>query len=162
MCNVDQLKTEDLYRSTSHELAHATHFQQVGASNQERARWWSYVFNYEATCIVLSSGAKTYEYPGLPYEERAGITEMWAHAVGHICKYEHRQKEIEPYLWVGHYWFAPEIILDLYDNGMTLKKISDCLTSDVVTLEDFQNRLVQNNNTYTSMIDGLFNKYFSD
>ncbi len=162
VCNVDQLKTEDLYRNTSHELAHATHFQQVGASNQERARWWSYVFNYEATCIVLSSGAKTYEYPGLPYEERAGITEMWAHAVGHICKYEHRQKEIEPYLWVGRYWFAPEIILDLYDNGMTLKKISDCLTSDVVTLEDFQNRLVQNNNTYTSMIDGLFNKYFSD
>ena len=154
MCNVDQLKTEDLYRSTSHELAHATHFQQVGASNQERARWWSYVFNYEATCIVLSSGAKTYEYPGLPYEERAGIAEMWAHAVGHICEFEYCSLAMGDYN--SGYWFKPEIIWDLYKCGMTLKQISVSMKQDVTTLVKFKEQLIKDNSAYKNLIEHLF------
>ena len=143
-----------MYRSTSHELAHATHFQQVGASNQERARWWSYVFNYEATCIVLSSGAKTYEYPGLPYEERAGIAEMWAHAVGHICEFEYCSLAMGDYN--SGYWFKPEIIWDLYKCGMTLKQISVSMKQDVTTLVKFKEQLIKDNSAYKNLIEHLF------
>ncbi len=157
VCNVDQLKTEDLYRSTSHELAHATHFQQVGASNQERARWWSYVFNYEATCIVLSSGAKTYEYPGLPYEERAGITEMWAYAVGYIMLYEYIGDNRVSYPFSNMYWFKPEIIWDLYKAGMSLKDISQSMTEDITTRSSFKTQLIKDNPLYESQIQSIFN-----
>ena len=148
-----------MYRSTSHELAHATHFQQVGASNQERARWWSYVFNYEATCIVLSSGAKTYEYPDLPYEERAGIAEMWAHAAGYIMLYEYLEKDISSALYPkrGNYWFKPEIIWELYKVGMSLQDINQSMIDEVVTMQSFKNQLISDNLAYKSQINSIFN-----
>lgn len=156
VCNVDKLTTSNLYQHTCHELAHATHFQQVGDNDQERARWWSYVFNYEATCIALSSGAKTYEYPGLPYEERAGITEMWAHAVGHICEFEYYSKLKGDYN--SGYWFMPEIIWELYKAGMTLKQINQSMTEDIVLLDDFKDQLIKDNRTYESLIEEQFAK----
>ena len=167
ICNVDNDNEQSLYRKVSHELAHATHFTQLGSNDIARSLWWSYVFNYEVACILLSLFDDPYEHPSVPREERAGITEMWAHAVGYICKYEHRQRNVANYRdgsngIYDEYWFAPEILLDLYERGMTLKQISDCMTEDVITFEDFRETLIVHNSTYASRINYLFDNYLDD
>lgn len=159
---VDTCSTSTLYTYTSHELAHATHFQQVGEDVLDRALWWADVINYEVACGVLNGGSRPYEHPKIPKEGKVGITEMWAYAVGHICGWEHRQQEIGIYWDKGKYWFAPEILLSLYEDGMTLKQICDSMTGGVVTLEEFQSQLVVNNSACASEINDLFNTYFND
>ena len=163
---VDNNDEEYFYKYLSHELAHATHFKQLGTNDIIRSQWWSYVFNYEVACILLSFD-DPYEHPSVPREERAGIAEMWAHAVGYICKYEHCQRNVADYRDRSNgiydvYWFAPEIILDLYERGMTLKQISDCMTEDVITFEDFRETLIVHNSTYASRINYLFDNYLDD
>lgn len=161
VCDVDNCTTHEIYEYVSHELAHATHYMQLGSNDIMRSQWWSYVFGYEVQCMINSNFQEVYEHPNVPREERAGITEMWAHAVGHICGYEHRNKEVSTYDDY-EYWFAPEILLVLYDGGMTLKQISDCMTSDVVTLEGFRERLIENNSSDAAMINYVFNYYLND
>ena len=162
VCDVDNCTTHDIYKYVSHELAHATHYKQLGSNDVIRSQWWAHVFGYEIQCMLNSNFQEVYEHPSVPREERAGITEMWAHAVGHICGYEHRQKQKQPYPHTNQYWFAPEILIDLYDGGMTLKQICDCMTSDVVTLEGFRARLIANNSSYAQRINNLFNKYLDN
>ena len=45
---------------------------------------------------------------------------------------------------------------------MTLKQISDCMTEDVITFEDFRETLIVHNSTYASRINYLFDNYLDD
>lgn len=155
---VDNTTTSDLYRSTSHELAHATHFQQVGEEMLDRALWWADVINYEVTCGVLNGGSHPYEHPSIPKEGKVGVTEMWAHAVGHICQYEHLGEQVKSYPHTNKYWFAPETICELYNRGLSFGQISACMSMNVYTLEDFKNELIDKNNNFSYLINYLFNK----
>lgn len=62
---VDNTMTSNLYKNTCHELAHATHFQQLGEEVLDRAFWWADVINYEVTCGVLNGGGSPYAHPSL-------------------------------------------------------------------------------------------------
>lgn len=156
---VDESSVEELYRHTSHELSHATHFQMVGSNVDERALWWSDVIQYEVACGIIDS---PYEATGVPHSGKVGVTEMWAHAVGHICQYEHLQKQIKSYLYADHYWFAPEFLLALYKKGMTLKQINDCMTQDITTLDCFKEQLIETNIVSEQEINKLFDTYIDD
>lgn len=154
--NVDVYQTERLYRYTSHELAHATHFQQVGEDVLERAFWWADVINYEVECGVRSLGESPYEHSCVEKEEKAGITEMWAHAVGYIMEREYLGRGKSTYPEQDKYWFKPEIIWDLYRGGMSLKEINQSMTENVVTLQSFKARLLEDNVSHTSLINMKF------
>lgn len=154
---VDKTTTSDLYRSTSHELAHATHFQQVGEEALDRAFWWADVINYEVTCGVLNGGGSPYAHPSLEKNEKVGITEMWAHAVGYIMLYEYIGDNRVSYPFSTMYWFKPEIIWDLYKAGMSLKDISQSMTEDITTRSSFKTQLIKDNPLYASQIQSIFN-----
>lgn len=156
---VDNTMTSNLYKNTCHELAHATHFQQLGEEVLDRAFWWADVINYEVACGVLNGGGNPYDHPSIEREEKAGVTEMWAHAVGYIMLYEYWGTNISriSYPESGRYWFKPEIIWDLYKAGMSLKDISQSMTEDITTRSSFKAQLVKDNSLYTSKIQSIFN-----
>ena len=147
------VSTRVLYQYTSHELSHATHFQQVGSTVDERAMWWADVIQYEVACGIVEG---PYEATGVPHSGKVGVTEMWAHAVGHIMEFEYQSKSLGDYN--SGYWFKPEIVWELYKGGMTLQQINKSMTIDIVTLEDFKYQLVEDNEIYKSLIE----KQFSD
>lgn len=159
---VDNASTNALYRLTCHELAHATHFQQLGEEVLDRAFWWADVINYEVACGVLNGGGSPYEHSSLEKEGKVGVTEMWAHAVGYICGCEHLGSQVSSYPNTKKYWFAPEIIVELYKKGMSLSQISKSMTGEIVMLNDFQKQLTINNAAYEVDINKLFNKYLYD
>ncbi len=148
--------TEVLYRDTCHELAHATHFQRVGSTENERAMWWADVIQYEVACGIVES---PYEATGVPHSGKVGVTEMWAHAVGHICQYEYRNEAIDAFPY--KYWFEPEVILELYRNGMSLQEINQSMLSDVDTIKSFKDQLIEDNKNYTSLINKVFRKHLN-
>ena len=82
---------------------------------------------------------------------------MWAHAVGHICKYEHLQEPLGLYFVGGKYWFAPELLLELYNLGLTLGDINKSMTEEVTTLQLFKEQLISDNPSYESQINAILN-----
>ncbi|MBR5830908.1 MAG: hypothetical protein IKY63_06570, partial [Tidjanibacter sp.] len=101
-------------------------------------------------------GKSPYEHSCVEKEEKAGITEMWAHAVGYIMEREYLGRGKLTYPEQGKYWFKPEIIWDLYRGGMSLKEINQSMTEDVVTLQSFKARLLEDNVSHTSLINMKF------
>ena len=156
---VDNTSTSDLYRSTCHELAHATHFQQVGEDVLDRALWWADVINYEVACGVLNGGSRPYEHPKIPKEGKVGVTEMWAHAVGYIMLYEYQEDDLSNVLFPnrGRYWFKPEIIWELYKTGLSLQNINQSMTDGVVSMQSFKDQLMSDNPAYKDDISSIFN-----
>lgn len=117
------------------------------------------MINYEVSCGVLNGGSDPYEHPSLPKEGKAGITEMWAHAVGYIMLYEYTGVTITNKLYpeLGWYWFEPEIIWELYKVGMSLQDINQSMIDEVVTMQSFKNQLISDNLAYKSQINNIFN-----
>lgn len=154
--NADGCSSQTLYRHTCHELAHASHFQQVGEDVIERALWWGDVIQYEVACGVLSGGDSPYEHPSLEKDGKVGVTEMWAHAVGYIMMYENHGLSLSTCPVKGKYWFKPEIIWELYKNGLTLKCISQSMMEEITNLQSFKERLLENNESYASIINSIY------
>ena len=123
----------------------------------DRAFWWADVINYEVACGVLNGGDNPYDHPSIEREEKVGVTEMWAHAVGYIMLYEYMGDNRVSYPFSNMYWFKPEIIWDLYKAGMSLKDISQSMTEDITTRSSFKAQLVKDNSLYTSQIQSIFN-----
>lgn len=153
---VDKIDTPTMYDNTCHELAHAAHFQQVGSTVNERAMWWADVIQYEIACGIVEG---PYEATGVPHSGKVGVTEMWAHAVGHIMEYEYSGDAMKNHPDAGKYWFKPEIIWELYKLGMPLSDISKSMVEDVVSLSDFKWQLMEDNESFATQIDSLFVKY---
>ena len=122
----------------------------------DRAFWWADVINYEVACGVLNGGDNPYDHPSIEREEKVGITEMWAHAVGYIMEREYGGVKKSTYPEQGVYWFKPEIIWDLYKYGMSLKEINQSMTCDVATLQMFKEKLLGDNKNHTSLINSTF------
>ena len=137
-------------------MAHASHFQQVGEDVIERALWWGDVIQYEVACGVLNGGNSPYEHPSLEKDGKVGVTEMWAHAVGHIMEYENYGRTLGRDPFTEDYWFKPEIVWELYKNGLELNNISKSMEEDVTTLQLFKERLLEGNPQYVSIINSIF------
>lgn len=59
------------------------------------------------------------------------------------------------------YWFKPEVILELYRNGMSLQEINQSMLSDVDTIKSFKDQLIEDNKNYTSLINKVFRKHLN-
>lgn len=158
---VDNTMTSNLYKNTCHELAHATHFQQLGEEVLDRAFWWADVINYEVTCGVLNEGGSPYAHPSLEKNEKVGITEMWAHAVGYIMLYEYSGDKMYAYPVADKYWFKPTVVWNLYKAGLSLKDISDSMSDTIITLQAFKEQLIEDNEQYKATINSIFSTYLS-
>jgi len=140
-----------IYRTTFHELSHASHFSQVGSA------YWAEYINYIVTYGAYGDGKGN-------NAELCGVGEMWGYAMGHIRECEkYETKKLDSLYsangWAKH-WFKPDVFWDLYRNNiLTKKEIYDCLTSDV----NKYSKLIEKMKTFypdvAYIIDTTFNHY---
>ena len=98
---------------------------------------------------------------GIKREERVGITEMWAHAVGYIMLYEYSGDKMYAYPVADKYWFKPTVVWNLYKAGLSLKDISDSMSDTIITLQAFKEQLIEDNEQYKATINSIFSTYLS-
>lgn len=139
-----------LYHLVQHELAHASHYMQVG-----NKYWDKYAMMILRS--YLSSGGVTY---GTGTEEDSGyceIGEMWAYYIENIL-YRERYEDWST-TFGDRYWFHPEIFLYMDKRGLNRFKIFAALTSDVTQRDELRARLLVLYPECKSVINEAFNKY---
>ncbi|WP_157666544.1 hypothetical protein [Alkalitalea saponilacus] len=119
----------------AHELAHASHFSNVGSW------YWSQYIAYIMTYGGYGDASKK-------NASICGVGEMWGYYVGGLLATE----QYEGTHFNGDDWFRPEILRQLghnrnvrlthLTNPLSEKQIFDCLTSDIRSHEQLKNRLI--------------------
>ena len=140
----------EIYSSTCHELAHASHFARVG-----KIYWDAYIrFIIES---YITSGGITY---GDGTEENAGyceVGEMWAYFVESLM-FKNRYGGNFPTFGNSH-WFKPEIFRYLYARGLTCSSIFSVLDENVISKKSLERALIAEYPHKKSMIEMAFDKY---
>lgn len=139
-----------IYRRTIHELAHSSHYMQVGKD------YWESFFYYVVSSWISSSGI-TY---GVGTEEDHGyceISEMWAYYMENSF---HRDRYPESYELAGtSYWFFPQIFMYLDEKGINRYRIFRALTSDVHDRDILRSKLSSLYPECKSIINEAFIRY---
>lgn len=121
---------ENIAETTYHELAHASHFSQVGGS------YWVKYINYIIT--YGSYGKGTGANAGI-----CGLGEMWGYYMGARLVEEEYGLDIFYALSVDG-WIFPDVFRRMVEEAdYTIKDLYSCLTSDVTSPEAFYNKIVQ-------------------
>lgn len=140
----------EVYSRTIHELAHSSHFMQVGKD------YWNKYIKYVVTSFV-SSGFVTY---GTGMETDAGyceIGEMWAY---YLQSKFYRERYGEPEAAFGtSFWFYPQIFLYLDDRGLNKYRIFAALTSDINGRDLLKKKLTSMYPEFKSAIVQAFGRY---
>ena len=140
----------EIYEDVHHELAHSSHFRQVGD------RYWADYISYIMTYGAYGDGTGH-------NAELCAIGEMWGYAIGHIHQYEFQNKM----LVVGQFpkkpvddWIYPHVFWDLYaSKTLTKKQIFQCLTSTVDTYAELINRMTSYYPSKSEAIKLAFARY---
>ena len=143
-------KYSSIYHLVQHELAHASHYMQVGN------KYWD-AYSLMILSSYLSSGGVTY---GTGAEEDAGyceVGETWAYYVENIL-YRQRYDDASR-VFGDRYWFHPEILIYMDNRGLNRFKIFAALTSDVHSRETLRSRLLALYPECKSVINEAFNRY---
>ena len=139
-----------LYSTTCHEMAHASHFAQVGKD------YWNKYIKFIITSFVQSGGV-TY---GTGEEENAGyceIGEMWAYYVQNEM-YHERYGGAMPSAGLN-YWFHPQILRYLEERGLSRSQIFAALTKDIYTRKSLMAKLIELYPDKTQIIQQVFIRY---
>lgn len=138
-----------IYASTCHELAHASHFTQVGKA------YWDKFIVYILTSFVSSE--KVY---GNGDEENAGyceIGEMWAYYMENML-YRDRYGD-ESFARGTSYWFYPQIFMSLDEKGLDRSMIFKVLTAEVKNRDILKEKLLNEYPDFESYIEEAFSRY---
>lgn len=139
-----------LYSTTCHELAHASHFAQVGKD------YWDKYIRFIITSFV-SSGGVTY---GTGQESDAGyceIGEMWAYYLQNKM-YNERYGGEMPSAGLN-FWFHPQIFRYLDERGISRSQLFAALTKDVKTKEALRLKLLELYPDKQQIIQQVFLRY---
>lgn len=139
-----------VYTSATHELAHASHFMQVGKS------FWNTYASFILTSYVTSAGTVY----GVGTETNHGyceVGEMWAYYV-QTKLYRERYNNSSA-SFGGSYWFSPQILLSLDDRGLDRFKIFKAFEPDVTDKDKLQDRLISLYPESKSLINQAFGRY---
>ena len=145
---VDEYST--LYSGTVHELAHASHFSQVGK------QFWNKYVGYVIASFI-ESGGRMY---GVGSGEGAGhceVGEMWAYYVQNRL-YKERYGEDKTTFGTS-YWFHPHILLYLDERGLGRSGIFKALQPEVTSKNALQERLGSLYPEYGVIINQAFDRY---
>lgn len=146
--NIDNYKV--LYSSTSHELAHASHFSKVGVS------YWDTYIRYIMESYVTTGG--------MTYGDGSGITagyceigEMWAYYLESKL-YKERYGGGFPTFGTS-YWFYPQIFRYLDERGVGTSDIFSVLNKDVTTRSGLKAALTTSFPEERTVIEQVFSRY---
>ena len=140
----------DLYCAVMHEMAHASHYAQVGNA------WWNPFISYIIRSYV-KEGRMVY---GSGKEEGAGyceVGEMWGYFMESVL-FRDRYGGDLPALGIA-YWFYPQIFRYLYERGLTCADLFKALRSNVTSRDDLLDTLVSLFPDQERMITQVFNRY---
>ena len=146
--DVDDYAT--LYGGTVHELAHASHFSQVGKD------YWTKYIRY-IVFSFLESGGRMY---GVGSGEGAGhceVGEMWGYYVQNRM-YKERYGEDKATIGTS-YWFQPHVLLYLDERGLDRSSIFGALQPDVTSRSALQDKLGSLYPDYGVIIKQAFDRY---
>ena len=137
-----------LYSTTVHEMAHATHFQQVGS-----AYWRDYA------TYILSSFITTGDCYGTGNGDNAGyceVGEMWAYYIENAL-YKERYGSNSGFGL--NYWFRPQILMELEKGGVSRSEICSALGFNVDDVKSFKKSLLANCPEKAALINKTFTKH---
>ncbi len=139
-----------IYSETCHELAHASHFAQVGKG------YWDNYIGFIMSSFVTSGGT-TY---GTGKEKDAGyceIGEMWGYFMQNTM-YHDRYGGAMPSAGMS-YWFHPQIFRYLEERGMSRSQLFAAMQKDVHTRDALKAKLISLYPSESSMIRQVFDRY---
>ena len=140
----------DLYSAVMHEMAHASHYAQVGNA------WWNPYITYVIRSYV-TEGRQAY---GNGSGEDAGyceVGEMWAYFLESVLFQDRYGGDLPAF--GTSFWFYPQIFRYLYERGMTCADLYKALKSDVTSRDDLQDALVTLFPEQERTISQVFNRY---
>ena len=140
-----------IYADAVHEFAHASHFMAAGKD------YWNDYVRFVITSFV-TSGFVTY---GVGTEENHGLCEvgeMWGYFMQTILYRERYGDEGVPSFGL-HYWFHPQILLQLEERGLSANRIFQVLGPDVTDRAGLQKKLISYYPEYKSVINQAFARY---
>ena len=140
----------DLYTAVVHEMAHASHYAQVGNA------WWNPYITYVLRSYV-TEGRQAY---GSGSGENAGyceVGEMWAYFMESVL-FQDRYGGDLPAFGTA-FWFYPQIFRYLYERGMTCADLFKALKSEVTSRDDLLDALVTLFPEQERTIYQVFNRY---
>lgn len=146
----DKSSYAEIYSETCHEMAHASHFKQVGKD------YWNKYIKFIITSFV-SSGGTTY---GEGTESDAGyceIGEMWGYFMQNSM-YHDRYGGILPASGMN-FWFHPQIFRYLEERGFSKSEIFAVLTKDVHDRNTLKNKLLEKYADRSEIIRQVFERY---
>lgn len=140
----------DLYSSVMHEMAHASHYAQVGNA------WWSRFIAYILRSY-LTEGREAY---GSGNGEDAGyceVGEMWAYFMESVLFQDRYGGDLPSF--GTSFWFYPQIFRYLYERGLTCSRLFRALKGEVTSRDDLLDALVTLYPDRESTITQVFNRY---
>lgn len=146
----------DIFRTTVHELSHASHFRQVGAG------YWREYVRYILDC--WNNGLSTYGSRLEANHGRCGVGEIWGFFSGRWFSqyYYGPHSTTYPNNNEMNYWFKPQILWDIATNEiLTTNEIFQCLTPDVTTIEQLREKMKAKYPSKAKAIENIFNKYYT-
>jgi len=161
ICNIENESASVIYKYISHELSHASHFQQLGSTNATRSAWWKDVFDYELANIIASLGDDSYgsatDYGNGP----CGVTEMWAYCMGYCRLYDYTGNNNTTYPG-DPYWFKPDFAWDLIKKHayITPYQLFSAMTYDITSIASLKEKLKLLYPSVANQIDSLYNAYY--
>ena len=121
-----------IYQNVMHELAHASHYAQVGND------YWNPYIDYVIKSFI--QGKKAY---GNGTDKNAGyceLGEMWGYFM-QATLYKDRYGGNLP-SYGSMYWFKPDILTYLYERGMSRGEIFRALNASVTNINGLKERLI--------------------
>ena len=139
-----------IYSAVCHELAHSSHFAQVG-----KGYWDRYIMFIMKSFVT--SGGMTY---GTGAEADAGycaVGEMWAYYIESIM-YKERYGGNVPSFGSSN-WFSPQIFRVLDERGVTRSEILNAMQPDVTDVDLLKSMMISMYPDKGVMINQVFNRY---
>ena len=140
----------DLYSAVMHEMAHASHYAQVGND------WWTPFITYVIRSYV-TEGKQAY---GSGSGENAGyceVGEMWSYFMESVLFQDRYGGDLPAFGTT--FWFYPQIFRYLYERGLTCADIFKSLKSNVTSRDDLMDSLVSLFPEQERTISQVFSRY---
>ena len=139
-----------IYGATVHELAHASHFAQVGTEY-----WTPYIAYIIRSYLMegnLAYGSGSGEGAG-----QCAVGEMWAYFLGSTLNKDRYGGSLPSYpSWL---WFRPEVLSCMYERGISRSEIFRALKPSVTSVKALHDELLRLYPEKQVLIDNSFTRY---
>lgn len=147
---VDKNEYREIYSTTCHELAHASHFAKVGTGY-----WNGYILDIIEAFV--RSGGNTYGDGTTKNHGLVEIGEMWAYYLESRI-FKDRYGGAFPSFGTS-FWFYPQIFRSLDERGFATSDIFSVLDADVTSKTALKTALINKYPAKRTVIDQVFSRY---